>query len=156
MPAADIPRFVGEGNIDLGITGQDMIAEAELNGLIDEKLPLNFGKCKLQVQVPERGPYQTAEQLVGRKVVTSFENVAKAYFAQLDAAAGPSSKPTVIEYISGSVEAACALGLGDGIVDLVGASRRVRARPDIAQSPARRCAQRACTPSRRCSSRKRC
>ena len=133
-----------------------MIAEAELNGLIDEKLPLNFGKCKLQVQVPERGPYQTAEQLVGRKVVTSFENVAKAYFAQLDAAAGPSSKPTVIEYISGSVEAACALGLGDGIVDLVGASRRVRARPDIAQSPARRCAQRACTPSRRCSSRKRC
>lgn len=122
LPAADIPRFVGEGNIDLGITGQDMIAEAELNGLIDEKLPLGFGKCKLQVQVPERGPYQTAEQLVGHKVVTSFENIAKAYFAKLDAAAGASAaRPTVIEYISGSVEAACALGLGDGIVDLVGA-----------------------------------
>merc|ERR1711939_931269 len=28
LPAADIPRFVGEGNVDLGITGQDMVAEA--------------------------------------------------------------------------------------------------------------------------------
>ena len=131
LPAADIPRFVSEGNIDLGITGQDMVAEASLSPEypIVEVLKLGFGKCKLQVQVPERGPYKKVGDLAGRKVVTSFENLAARYFADVDAqaaqqagSAASTSKKTVIEYIGGSVEAACALGLADGIVDLVGSS----------------------------------
>ena len=28
LPAADIPRFVANGNVDLGITGQDMVRES--------------------------------------------------------------------------------------------------------------------------------
>ena len=27
LPAADIPKYVAEGNVDLGITGQDMVPE---------------------------------------------------------------------------------------------------------------------------------
>lgn len=124
LPAADIPRFVGEGNVDLGITGQDMVAEAAVNSLISEVLPLGFGKCKLQVQVPERSDIKTVEDLVGRKVVTSFEVLAGEYFGKLD---GESGKKTTIEYIGGSVEAACALGLADGIVDLVESGETMRA-----------------------------
>lgn len=123
LPAADIPRFVGEGNVDLGITGQDMVAEAgeEVSALVAEELELGFGKCSLQVQVPEadaslKGP----EDLVGRKVATSFDNLAKRYFAQLDEqasqkAGGKEVVKTQIEYVGGSVEAACALGVADGI-----------------------------------------
>jgi ATP phosphoribosyltransferase len=112
LPAADIPRFVGEGNVDLGITGQDMVAEAAVSSLISEVLPLGFGKCKLQIQVPEKSNIKTVADLVGKKVVTSFEVLAGEYFGKLDKEAG---KSTLIEYIGGSVEAACALGLADGI-----------------------------------------
>ncbi|KAM0790192.1 hypothetical protein ACM66B_005509 [Microbotryomycetes sp. NB124-2] len=116
LPAADIPRFVGEGNVHLGITGQDMVAEAEMKDLVTEVLPLGFGKCKLQVQVPERSGIKSVEQLAGKKVVTSFEVLAGRYFGQLDdKAPAQSGKRTTIEYIGGSVEAACALGLADGI-----------------------------------------
>lgn len=154
LPAADIPRFVGEGNVDLGITGQDMVAEAgsEIASLVAEELPLGFGKCALQVQVPEHDvTLKTPEDLVGRKVATSFDVLAKRYFAQLDeqvnekrrqeasaagaAAASSSSSSsstlqplkTQIEYVGGSVEAACALGVADGIVDLVESGETMRA-----------------------------
>lgn len=123
LPAADIPRFVGEGNVDLGITGQDMVAEASLpSSLITELMPLSFGRCKLQIQVPERSGITDVKQLAGKRIATSFENVANEYFAKLDDEVGlKEGGRTVIEYLNGSVEAACALGLAEGIVDLVGA-----------------------------------
>ncbi|GAA5845120.1 hypothetical protein JCM3766R1_004443 [Sporobolomyces carnicolor] len=127
LPAADIPRFVGEGNVHLGITGQDMVAEANVNGLVTEELQLGFGKCKLQVQVPEQGPIKSVRDLAGKKVVTSFEVLAGEYFGKLDQDAGLEKGATRIEYIGGSVEAACALGLADGIVDLVESGETMRA-----------------------------
>jgi ATP phosphoribosyltransferase len=89
-----------------------MVAEADVNGLVTETLQLGFGKCKLQIQVPEKSGVKTVEDLVGKKVVTSFEVLAGQYFGELDKKAG---KTTKIEYVGGSVEAACALGLADGI-----------------------------------------
>lgn len=116
LPASDIPSFVGKGNVDLGITGQDVIRESQMQQHVTEVLPLNFGKCALQVQVPEAGPIQAAEQLVGKRVVTSFEVLAGEYFGRLDEQLGLAGKnKTNIEYVGGSVEAACALGLADGI-----------------------------------------
>lgn len=126
LPAADIPRFVGEGNVDLGITGQDMVQEAgtDVSSLVAEEMLLGFGKCSLQVQVPEADPsLKTPQDLVGKKVATSFDVLAKQYFSELDAqvneqrrAAGASEDlKTQIEYVGGSVEAACALGVADGI-----------------------------------------
>lgn len=108
----------------MAITGQDMVAEADVNELIEEICPLGFGKCNLQVQVPLKSDIKTVDQLCGKKIVTSFEVVSQRFFADLDAKSIPcranTSEKTVIEYIGGSVEAACALGLADGIVDLVG------------------------------------
>ncbi|CAE6479359.1 unnamed protein product [Rhizoctonia solani] len=128
LPAADIPRFVGEGNVDLGITGQDVILEAEMEQLTTQVLKLGFGKCKLQVQVPERGEFQEVGALGGKRIVTSFEVLAKKYFEKLDREKGlKEGQGTKIEYVGGSVEAACALGLADGIVDLVESGDTMRA-----------------------------
>lgn len=128
LPAADIPSFVGKGDIDLGITGHDVILEAQMSNVVTETLPLGFGKCKLQVQVPEKGPIKTLEDLAGKRVVTSFEVVAGEYFAALDDRLGlVGDQRTKIQYIGGSVEAACALGLADGIVDLVESGETMRA-----------------------------
>lgn len=80
-------------------------------------------------------------ELVGKNVVTSFVKLTERYFADLEAKTngnaglsnGDASKEsgktraqdhgrlrTKIKYVGGSVEAACALGVADGIVDLVG------------------------------------
>ena len=151
LPAADIPTFVGEGRVSLGITGRDTVAEhaalvekerrervesgkstpTEDQDAIgcEEIMDLGFGSCKLQVQVPVKGQYQKPSDLIGKNIGTSFVHLSEDYFAKLekeqDDANGIDSKHklrTKIIELSGSVEAACALGVADGIVDLVGES----------------------------------
>jgi ATP phosphoribosyltransferase len=144
LPAADIPTFVGEGRVDLGITGLDQVAEhdahlplGEQSG-VEQVMDLGFGKCKLQVQVPEKGSIQEVKDLVGRNIVTSFTGLAEDYFARLEGKGGRkesisgtmSPVPTLktkIKFVGGSVEAACALGVADGIVDLVESGETMRA-----------------------------
>ncbi|KAJ3062801.1 ATP phosphoribosyltransferase (ATP-PRTase) (ATP-PRT) [Podochytrium sp. JEL0797] len=120
LPAADIAQFVANGNVDLGITGQDMVAEAGAS--VKELLPLGFGKCKLCVQAPLSSPYTSARDLVGKRIATSFSFLVSKYFEELDreaAAGGKEGVKTSVLFLSGSVEASCALGLADAIVDLV-------------------------------------
>lgn len=149
LPAADIPTFVGEGRVSLGITGRDVCSEHDTGVASEQRerlrsgestptektpeqgiveiLDLEFGACKLQVQVPEKGPYHDSSDLIGKNIGTSFVHLAEQFFADLELAAGHSTtrpnkktmKTKIIE-LSGSVEAACALGVADGIVDLVG------------------------------------
>ncbi|KFY36426.1 hypothetical protein V495_07930 [Pseudogymnoascus sp. VKM F-4514 (FW-929)] len=157
LPAADIPTFVGEGQCDLGITGFDQVAEhdarrraiardqaesgkstpvegAPAKGC-EQVLDLDFGACKLQVQVPVKGKYRTPADLIGKNIGTSFVSLAAEYFAKLEAEAdaangeAPGAKPlrTKIIELSGSVEAACALGVADGIVDLVESGETMKA-----------------------------
>lgn len=137
LPAADIPTFVGEGRVDLGITGRDQVAEHDkvISSRDDqgweEVLDLGFGGCKLQVQVPEQGEIADVQQLVGKHVATSFVNLTHDFFAKLEQKDGPDGTikeesqtekglKTRITFVSGSVETACALGVADGVVDLVG------------------------------------
>lgn len=163
LPAADIPTFVGEGQVDLGITGWDQIQEhdarvraynrvrrASVDAAapnIDENdvkksrsevvLELGFGGCKLQVQVPKDGPYRTSQDLVGKTIGTSFVDLATEHFARLELGLEsetgtddflvPRKVRTKIIELSGSVEAACALGVADGIVDLVESGETMRA-----------------------------
>jgi ATP phosphoribosyltransferase len=105
-----------------------MIAESGHEPLIEQILPLGFGKCALQVQVPVSGHIQSVEALSGARVATSFEVLGGRYFKEVDERVGASEEgkgraSTTIEYVGGSVEAACALGMADGIVDLVGEYR---------------------------------
>lgn len=143
LPAADIPTFVGQGRVDLGITGWDQVNEHDASvranpgahgspdpssSGCDMVMDLGFGGCKLQVQVPEKGKYATSQDLIGRTIGTSFVHLAADYFAKLEFESARGSVTdgsdrklrTKIVELSGSVEAACALGVADGIVDLVG------------------------------------
>ena len=93
-----------------------MILEAEMQNHVEEVLRLNFGKCALQVQVPENSSYKSAADLAGKRVVTSFEVLAGQYFGKIDDQLNLVGEDrTKIEYVGGSVEAACSLGLADGI-----------------------------------------
>lgn len=96
---------------------------------VEEILDLGFGKCRLQVQTPVKGNLRNPKELIGKNVVTSFTGLTEAYFAKLEGEGDPSkcrrasgawNLATKVKYVGGSVEAACALGVADGIVDLVG------------------------------------
>jgi len=123
LPACDIPTYVGEGDVDLGITGEDMVAESEIH--VDVVTKLGFGHCNLSVQAPVDGEFTDVRKLAGHRIVTSFPNITRKFFARYEDPKG--GRPTQIKVISGSVEAACGLGLADGIVDLVETGTTMRA-----------------------------
>ncbi|ODV93587.1 hypothetical protein PACTADRAFT_60907 [Pachysolen tannophilus NRRL Y-2460] len=125
LPAADIPTFVGEGRCSIGITGVDQVKESD----VDVELAINllFGNCKLQLQVPENGPYIEPEQLIGKTIVSSFVNLTRQYFEKLENKKPGETLKTKIKFVGGSVEASCALGVADGIADLVESGETMRA-----------------------------
>ena len=82
--------------------------------------------------MPADGPYTQPDDLIGRNICTSFVGLTRKFFAELEerdrtgeSGVGNGGKQlrTQIKYLSGSVEAACTLGVADGIVDLVGGCR---------------------------------
>ena len=109
--AKDIPSFVASGAVDLGITGQDQIADAEVD--VEEILPLDFGHCRLSVAVPEACPYREVKDIPdGSRVATSFVNVTRKYFESIG------KKVDVIE-VTGAAEIMPYMNVSDFIVDLV-------------------------------------
>ena len=105
----DIPVLCNEGAIDLGITGQDLVEEAEVETV--QRLRLGIGGCRLSVCVPENFKAGVA-QLDGKKIATSFPNITRKFLANHNASAH-------LVPLSGSVEVMIQLGVADAIVDLV-------------------------------------
>ena len=81
LPAADIATYVAEGNVDIGLTGEDIIAESAAHVRVLCKL--GIGKCRLSVQAPI-GTVRSAKDLAGKRIVTSFPHLAASYFAGVD------------------------------------------------------------------------
>ncbi len=106
----DIPVLCAEGAIDLGITGSDLVEEAQVE--LTHRLALGLGGCRLAICVPDDSPYQSAGDLKGARIATSFPHVTRQYLASHGA------ECHTVE-LSGSVEVMIALGVADGIVDLV-------------------------------------
>eukprot|EP00924_Labyrinthula_sp_SR-Ha-C_P009763 snap_masked-scaffold_22-processed-gene-5.37-mRNA-1 protein AED:0.02 eAED:0.02 QI:0/-1/0/1/-1/1/1/0/311 len=114
LPAKDIATFVGEGDIDIGITGLDIIGESEMSSKLDILLHLGIGKCKLALLAPVKDNYSSSRDLIGKRICTSFPNLSESFFSKLS-----SVEETSVRFVSGSVEASCSLGLADAVVDLV-------------------------------------
>jgi ATP phosphoribosyltransferase len=106
----DIPVLCAEGAIDMGVVGADLVAET--GGDVLKRLELGVGNCRLAVCVPETSPVQTAKDLNGARIATSFPNVTREYLKRFGADAH-------LVTLTGSVEIMIALGVADAIVDLV-------------------------------------
>jgi ATP phosphoribosyltransferase len=106
----DIPVLCAEGAIDMGITGSDLVAEANVD--IATRLDLGVGECRLSICVPESSPAKSVRDLSGARVATSFPHVTETHFKQHDS-------DLHLVNLSGSVEVMIALGVADAIVDLV-------------------------------------
>lgn len=111
ISARDIPEFVADGAADLGITGRDLVAEADRP--LEVLLDLGYGRCRLVAAAREESPWRTLADLPdGTRVATAFPRLAE----RLLAAAG---RRVVVVPVSGAAEVAPHLGVADLIVDLV-------------------------------------
>ena len=106
----DIPTLCAEGAIDLGITGSDLVAEAQ--AAVDVRMKLGVGRCKLAVCVPLHGKIQSASDLDGKRVATSFPRTTERYLDK------HSAKVHLVG-LNGSVEIMISLGVADAIADVV-------------------------------------
>ena len=106
----DIPDYVADGVADIGIVGENVIAENPKTVETIEKL--GFGRCRLSLAVPKGFEYSELAGLSGKKIATSYPNILSKYFASRGVAAD-------IHEISGSVEIAPSIGLADAVCDLV-------------------------------------
>jgi ATP phosphoribosyltransferase len=114
--ASDIPGFIQEGIIDLGITGQDLVEEKGVE--VERILELDFGQGELVLAVSKDFD---KEQLFSKslKIATSYPKITQTFCE------AQGINADVIE-MSGAVELAPKLGLSDAIVDLTSSGETLR------------------------------
>jgi ATP phosphoribosyltransferase len=87
--AQEMARYVSDGVLDAGLTGQDWIAEHELGdgrtGVIEPLADLvyakqSFGKIRWVLAAPEDSAIRSAKDLDGKTVATELTRVTKKYF----------------------------------------------------------------------------
>lgn len=106
----DIPQAVAMGVADLGIVGQNEVAEKRQK--VTEVMQLGFGACRISIAVPRETVYDGPSWLSGRRIATSYPVILADYLT----AQGIDAE---IHEIAGSVEIAPAVGMADAIFDIV-------------------------------------
>ncbi|MFN4299752.1 MAG: ATP phosphoribosyltransferase [Thermaurantimonas sp.] len=106
----DIPQYVADGVADAGIVGLNVVAEKSKDIRVVDHL--GFGKCRLSVAVPKNQPFDSLQDLNGKRIATSYTRIVSRYLHEHGIEAE-------IHEISGSVEIAPGIGLADAICDLV-------------------------------------
>lgn len=106
----DIPGYVEDGVADLGIVGQNEVAEKAKE--VREIVKLGFSKCRLSLAIPKSASYHGIKDLQGKGIATSYPRILKNYLDNQGVSAE-------IHEISGSVEIAPGIGLADAICDIV-------------------------------------
>jgi ATP phosphoribosyltransferase len=89
--AQEMPRYVADGVLDAGLTGQDWIAEHRAasgeNGLVPvielAYAKQSFGKVRWVLAVPEESRFRAPEDLDGCTIATELVKATEAYFARL-------------------------------------------------------------------------
>jgi ATP phosphoribosyltransferase len=90
--AQEMARYVSDGVLDAGLTGQDWIAEHEAGdgktGVLTSVADLvyakqSFGKVKWVLAAPEESPFKSAADLEGKTIATELVRVTRAYFQRL-------------------------------------------------------------------------
>ncbi len=112
----DIAIYVGEGTLDLGITGRDMLLDSGAQA--DEILNLGFAPSTFRLAAPVGLGWQPAD-LSGRTIATSYAGVLEAWLER----AGIQAR---VVKLDGAVENAVALGVADAVADVVATGTTLR------------------------------
>ncbi len=106
----DIATYVGSGDLDLGITGRDLLVDSGVPAA--EVLDLNFGGATFRWAAPADGTITSADAIGGRRIATAYPGVVERYLTERDLEAE-------VVRLDGAVENAVRLGVADLIADVV-------------------------------------
>jgi ATP phosphoribosyltransferase len=112
----DIAIYVGEGTLDVGITGRDMLLDSAANA--DEILTLGFAPSSFRLAAPT-GMAKVPADLDGRTIATSYAGLLEADLER----EGISAR---VVKLDGAVEHAVALGVADAVADVVATGTTLR------------------------------
>jgi len=105
----DIALYVGEGTLDVGITGRDLLRDSGAKA--EEVRGLGFGRSRFRFAGP-RGSFTDLSQLAGQRIATSYVGVVRGFLEERGIEA------TVVR-LDGAVETSIQLGVADVIADVV-------------------------------------
>ena len=105
----DIALYVGEGTLDVGITGRDLLRDS--GATAEEVLGLGFGRSRFRFAGPA-GRYSDLSELAGTRIATSYTGVVRAFLAERGIEAS-------VTRLDGAVETSIQLGVADVIADVV-------------------------------------
>jgi ATP phosphoribosyltransferase len=105
----DIATYVGSGDLDLGITGRDLLVDSGVPA--EELLDLEFGGATFRWAAPA-GTLDSADAIGGRRIATAYPGVVQRHLAEHNLEAE-------VVRLDGAVENAVRLGVADLIADVV-------------------------------------
>jgi len=123
LRAQEMSRYVEEGVLDCGITGNDWVLENKSD--IVKVAELVYSKQKMQpvrwvLAVPQGSAYESVKDLKGKRIATELVGVTRGYLRKHGVAAE-------VEFSWGATEAKVGAGLIDAIVELTETGSSLRA-----------------------------
>jgi ATP phosphoribosyltransferase len=105
----DIALYVGEGTLDVGITGRDLLLDSGAKA--EEVMGLGFGRSTFRFAGPT-GRFAGVAELQGTRIATSYVGIVRQFLAEhgIDA---------TVNRLDGAVESSVQLGVADVIADVV-------------------------------------
>jgi len=113
----DIALYVGEGTLDVGITGRDLLLDSGAHAA--EVMPLGFGRSRFRFAGPA-GRFTDLAEVAGKRVATSYTGLVAAFLAERGIEA-------TVTRLDGAVETSIQLGVADVIADVVETGTTLRA-----------------------------
>lgn len=113
----DIPRYVQEGVCDLGIVGSNVVEEEEPD--IEMLTPLNFGRCRISVCVPNDSKIKSVAELNGSKIATTYPVILSKFLQSNDLSCE-------VTEISGSTELTPSIGVADAICEIISSGSTIK------------------------------
>ncbi len=121
--AQEMPVYVEDGTLDVGLTGKDWILENEADLVTVSELVYSKTSnrpARWVLAVASTSPYKRPEDLHGKKIATELESYTRRYFES-------AGIPVEVEFSWGATEAKVASGLADAIVEVTETGTTIKA-----------------------------
>jgi ATP phosphoribosyltransferase len=105
----DIATYVGRGTLDVGITGEDLLADS--GSQATTILELGFAPSTFRLAAPQ-GAAKSASDLAGKRIATSYPTILNNWLTEHKLSAE-------VVILDGAVENAVRLGVADAVADVV-------------------------------------
>jgi ATP phosphoribosyltransferase len=113
----DIATYVGAGSLDVGLTGLDLLMDAESPA--EEIADLGFGQSTFRFAAPLSSGFKNVQDLAGKRLATAYPKLIENYLAEQGVSA-------IIVKLDGAVESAVKLGVADAVADVVSTGNTLR------------------------------